>query len=58
MNTRNEGLTNSDFDKVRALVYRESGINLSSDKKTMVEIQIKRRLRSLGISSFQLTEHQ
>jgi chemotaxis protein methyltransferase CheR len=52
MNTRNEGLTNSDFDRLRALVYRESGINLSSDKKTMVEIRIKRRLRSLGISSF------
>ena len=52
MHTRNEGLTSSDFDRMRALVYRESGINLSSDKKTMVEIRIKRRLRSLGISSF------
>ena len=52
MNARNEGLTKSDFDKIRSLVYRESGINLSSDKKTMVEIRIKRRLRSLGISSF------
>jgi chemotaxis protein methyltransferase CheR len=37
---------------LRALVYRESGINLGSDKKTMVEIRIKRRLRDLGISSF------
>jgi len=37
---------------MRTLVYRESGINLSADKKTMVEIRIKRRLRSLGISSF------
>ena len=52
MNTRNEGLSTSDFDRLRTLVYRESGINLSSDKKTMVEIRIKRRLRSLGISSF------
>jgi hypothetical protein len=40
MNNRNEGLTNPDFDRLRALVYRESGINLGSDKKTMVEIRI------------------
>jgi chemotaxis protein methyltransferase CheR len=52
MDTRNVGLNNSDFDRLRTLVYRESGINLSSDKKTMMEIRIKRRLRSIGISSF------
>jgi hypothetical protein len=47
MTTRNEGLSNADFDRLRALIYRESGINLSSDKKTMMEIRIKRRLHSL-----------
>jgi chemotaxis protein methyltransferase CheR len=48
----NEGLTNADFDRVRGLVYQESGIHLSSDKKTMVEIRLRRRLRTLNIASF------
>jgi chemotaxis protein methyltransferase CheR len=51
MTTRNEGLTNADFEKLRALIYRESGINLSADKKTMLEIRLKRRLHSLELSS-------
>jgi chemotaxis protein methyltransferase CheR len=51
MTTRNEGLTDTDFDRLRTLIYQESGINLSSDKKTMLEIRLKRRLRSLDISS-------
>ena len=52
MSTRNEGLSNADFDRLRTLIYNESGINLGSDKKTMMEIRLKRRLRSLDISSF------
>ena len=52
MTTRNEGLSKADFDRLRSLIYDESGISLSSDKKTMLEIRIKRRLRSLDISSF------
>ena len=51
MTTRNEELSKADFDRLRALIYEESGINLGSDKKTMMEIRLKRRLRSLGISS-------
>ena len=30
------------------LVYDESGINLRSEKKTMMEIRLKRRVHSLG----------
>jgi chemotaxis protein methyltransferase CheR len=52
MPTTNEGLTSSNFDRLRALIYDECGINLSSDKKTMVEIRIRRRLRSLNMASF------
>lgn len=51
MTTRNEGLTNADFDRLRTLIYRESGINLGPDKRTMLEIRLKRRLRSLDLSS-------
>jgi chemotaxis protein methyltransferase CheR len=53
MRTRNEGLSIDDFDRLRTLIYDESGINLGSDKKTMMEIRIKRRLRNLNISSFE-----
>jgi chemotaxis protein methyltransferase CheR len=49
----NEELSSLDFDRLRALVYDESGINLSADKKTMMEIRLKRRLRSLDIPSYQ-----
>ena len=52
MPTRNEGLSSADFNRLRTLIYHESGINLSSDKKTMMEIRIKRRLHSLDIASF------
>src|ERR1035441_2285236 len=53
MPIRNEGLSSADFNRLRTLIYHESGINLSSDKKTMMEIRIKRRLHSLDIASFQ-----
>jgi chemotaxis protein methyltransferase CheR len=52
MSTQHEGLSKRDFERLRALIYTESGINLSSDKKTMLEIRIKRRLHSLDVSSF------
>lgn len=49
---KQDGLSNLDFDRLRELIYKESGINLNSDKKTMVEIRIKRRLQKLGIGTF------
>jgi len=52
MSTRNECLSNADFDRLRALVYDEAGINLNSEKKTMLEIRIRRRLRNLDFTSF------
>jgi len=33
------------------LIHTECGINLTSEKKTMLEIRLRRRLRSLGIPS-------
>jgi len=52
MNTRDESLSNADFNLLRAMVYEQAGIHLNSDKKTMLEIRIKRRLRSLNIPSY------
>jgi chemotaxis protein methyltransferase CheR len=50
-NTKKEGLTNAEFERLRSLIYAECGINLSADKQTMLEIRLKRRLRILDISS-------
>ncbi len=50
MTTTNEGLARADFDRLRSLIYAESGISLGPDKKTMLEVRLKRRLRSLGFS--------
>jgi chemotaxis protein methyltransferase CheR len=44
-------LCNADFERLRELIYAEAGINLSADKKTMLEIRLKRRMRSLNVAS-------
>jgi chemotaxis protein methyltransferase CheR len=50
MSRRSEELTNPDFKRVRTLIYDESGINLTSEKKTMLEIRLKRRIQRLNLS--------
>jgi chemotaxis protein methyltransferase CheR len=52
MSRQDEGISNSDFVRLRDLIYAQSGINLSADKKTMLELRIKRRVRSLDLNSF------
>jgi chemotaxis protein methyltransferase CheR len=49
MSTRQEELSNADFSRLRDLIYREAGINLSADKKIMLETRLRRRLRSLDL---------
>ena len=51
MNELNEGLSTADFDRLRSLIHAESGISLTPEKKTMLEIRLRRRLRSLHFSS-------
>ena len=48
----NESLSSVNFDRLRSLIYAQSGITLNSEKKTMLEIRLKRRLRSLQFSSY------
>jgi chemotaxis protein methyltransferase CheR len=45
-------ISNADFGRLRRLIYEQSGINLSADKRTMLELRIKRRLRSLNLNSY------
>jgi chemotaxis protein methyltransferase CheR len=52
MDAELKGLPAADFDRLRELIYAESGINLSRDKRTMLEIRLRRRLHSLQLSSY------
>ena len=52
MSARDENISNADFGRLRSLIYAQSGISLNADKKTMLELRIKRRLRSLSLNSF------
>lgn len=45
--------TPSDFERVRTMLYRHCGINLNDNKKDMVYSRLGRRLRALGLKSFQ-----
>jgi chemotaxis protein methyltransferase CheR len=52
MSGRDETISKTDFVRLRSLIYEQSGINLSADKKIMLELRIKRRLRTLNLPSF------
>jgi chemotaxis protein methyltransferase CheR len=44
--------TKSDFERVRALIYKRAGISLADSKQEMVYSRVARRLRATGIVSF------
>jgi len=52
MSTREQAISNADFGRLRSFIYAQSGINLNADKKTMLELRIKRRLKNLNLTSF------
>jgi chemotaxis protein methyltransferase CheR len=41
-----------DFLKLREFIYTESGINITDEKRTMLEARLQKRVRSLGLPSF------
>ena len=45
-------LSDREFSLLRALIYREAGIHLTSAKKALVVARLGRRLRALGLCSF------
>jgi chemotaxis protein methyltransferase CheR len=52
MSSHEEVISTADFGRLRRLIYEQSGINLNPDKKTMLELRVKRRLRSLNLNSY------
>ncbi len=47
----NENLSSTDFERLRSLIYQEAGIRLTPEKKTMLEVRLRQRLRGLQLSS-------
>jgi chemotaxis protein methyltransferase CheR len=45
--------TARDFDRVRGLIYSQAGISLASTKQEMVYSRLARRLRAVGMTSFE-----
>ena len=52
MSEHNESISSADLVRLRSLIYEQSGIVLSADKKTMLELRIKRRLTCLKMDSY------
>lgn len=44
--------TQADFDRVRKIIYKKAGINLSDSKKQLVYSRLARRLRALRLPNF------
>lgn len=52
MRDHEQGISKNDLDRLRSLIYTRSGITLGSDKKTMLELRLKPRLRLLEMESY------
>lgn len=52
MNAHEDHLSNRDFNRLCSFVYDVAGIRLTAEKKTMLEVRIKRRLRALDCPSY------
>lgn len=45
-------LTDGELDRIRELVYTHTGISMSQEKRQLIYTRLSRRLRALGLSSF------
>jgi len=52
MNTNEESISSQDFARLCDLIYRQIGIRLGLEKKTMLEVRLKRRLKALEMHSY------
>jgi chemotaxis protein methyltransferase CheR len=52
LNEREFHYTDRDFDRVRKIIYKKAGINLSDSKKQLVYSRLARRLRALDLPDF------
>lgn len=47
-----ETLSKNDFERLSSFIYNEVGIKMPESKKTMVEARLRKRLRELGMNSY------
>jgi chemotaxis protein methyltransferase CheR len=52
MHDRDEGISAADYARLRKLIYDEAGIALGSERATMLEGRIRRRLKELALPSY------
>jgi chemotaxis protein methyltransferase CheR len=52
MSTRDENISARDYKRLCDLIYAKAGINLGAQKKTMIEVRLRHRMRALDISSY------
>ena len=52
LNDREFSYTQADFERVRKIIYKKAGINLSDSKKQLVYSRLARRLRALKLPDF------
>jgi chemotaxis protein methyltransferase CheR len=52
MSTRDENMSSRDYTRLCDLIYKKAGIRLGSDKRTMLEVRVKRRLKALELGSY------
>jgi chemotaxis protein methyltransferase CheR len=52
MRDSDQTISNADMGRLRDLIHDESGINLSAEKKTMLELRLRPRLRNLAMNSY------
>jgi chemotaxis protein methyltransferase CheR len=52
MSVLDESISGRDYARLCELIYAEAGIHLGTERKTMLEVRIKRRLKILGLQSY------
>jgi len=52
MSGRDSSISTRDYTRLCDLIYQEAGIALGAEKRTMLEVRIKRRLKSLNLTSY------
>jgi chemotaxis protein methyltransferase CheR len=52
MSEHDQSISSRDLGRLRTLIHAQSGINLSVEKKTMLELRLRPRLRSLKVNSY------
>ena len=52
MSAHDDYISTRDFTRLCNLIYEKAGIRLGSEKKTMLEVRIKRRLKALDLTTY------